>query len=381
MALTVRHLNADTTFLLTFSPSFAPANKVAQFPGSFTILIDPWLVGHSSILHPSFQISNHTTAPSVASITDLKEQPDLILVSQDKPDHCHRETLCSLPKDTNINILATPAAAKIIRSWKHFEAERIHDLEVWDEKSPETIVDITLPGFSANCEDGLVTIASLVTKRDVTGLHNAIGITYRAPSSLARNANGDFVDILDTSHTEESRASYACRPSIIRAENGTRDLQKHVDDTGSRADSAIDSASGRKPRQTTLSVLYTPHGLSSELVTPYAAQHLTPLKALPLTALFHSLNTENNAWFMGGQVVAGAPGGVELAKKFGAKHWIGAHDEAKENKGLATLFLKSRKYEAEEVQSMLEKNGNEVEQGSNTKVHMLEAGQEMRIVR
>lgn len=362
MPLTVKHLNADTTFLLTFSPSFAPANKAAQFPGSFTILIDPWLAGHSSILHPSFQISKFTTAPSIDSLAELKEQPDLILISQDKPDHCHRETLCSLPKDTSFNILATPPAAKKIRSWKHFQEDRIHELEEWDDKRPDTIVDITLPRFSENSADGLVTITNLVMKRDVTGCHNAVGITYRAPSTHTRNANGETIDLFDTFNAEGMPTLQSRSPSIIQPVSGV-------------------SGAERKAKQTTLSVLYSPHGVSPALVAPYASQHLARLEALPLTALFHSVNTQDNPWFMGGRVLAGAPGGVELVRKLGAKHWIGAHDEEKDNGGVSTLFLKSKRYEAEEVENMLLNGGEEVGQCRGTEIHMLEAGQELRIER
>src|ERR1700760_2952743 len=133
MALRIQQLNADTTFLLTFSPTFAPDSstirkKSKRFPGEYTILVDPWLSGHSSILHPAFQISHHTTPPMIASLAQLKQEVDLIIISQDKPDHCHKETLCSWPTKKKVEILATPAAAKKIRSWRHFDPLHVHSL-------------------------------------------------------------------------------------------------------------------------------------------------------------------------------------------------------------------------------------------------------------
>jgi len=119
MSLTVEKLNDDTTFLFSFAPSFAPSNNKRKLPGAFTILVDPWLAGQSSILHPVFQLANHTAPAAIKSLAELKEHPDLIIISQDKPDHCHRETLCSLPANTRTRILATPAAAKTIRAWKY----------------------------------------------------------------------------------------------------------------------------------------------------------------------------------------------------------------------------------------------------------------------
>jgi hypothetical protein len=60
---------------------------------------------------------------------------------------------------------------------------------------------------------------------------------------------------------------------------------------------------------------------------------------------------------VGGTVALGAPGGVELVKATGARNWVGAHDEAKKNKGMATIFIKSRQYDIEEVKGMLAEAG------------------------
>jgi hypothetical protein len=40
MSLTIKSLNGDTSFLLTFDPPAAPLSSPGMFPGSFTILLD-----------------------------------------------------------------------------------------------------------------------------------------------------------------------------------------------------------------------------------------------------------------------------------------------------------------------------------------------------
>ena len=369
MALRVQHLNADTTFLLTFSPLFAPDKTTTRFPGDFTILIDPWLNGPSSIFHPSFQVSHHVLEPAVASLKDIQEKVDLIIISQDKPDHCHRATLCSLPRNSKIRILATPTAAKKIKSWRHFDAGRIHAMKPYSASAADSVVNIPLPGYaSASSGPGRVTIANIPTKRDMAGLHNVVGITYQPPSSTftlntqhGRYESGSTVQLSAKGLSRPStapRARTSSDPPPPTPLNWTstsyRDRRpgKAPNIDHSRVDSGIVSSATNNEK--TLSVLYTPHGLAPHLLKPYLTNHLTPLGALPVLALFHGMTAESNPWFMGGKVALGAPGGVQLAKILGGlQYWISAHDEEKENLGLATKWCKSRAYGLEEVSGML----------------------------
>ena len=100
MSLTVTHLNADSTFLLVFRPAAAPTAGFPPSPGylpvAFSILLDPWLVGHSTVISSRFSVTRHTIPACVSSLRDLPSPPDLVIVSQDKPDHCHEETLRQL---------------------------------------------------------------------------------------------------------------------------------------------------------------------------------------------------------------------------------------------------------------------------------------------
>ena len=397
MALTIKQLNGDTTFLITCSPPFAPDHPARRkkFPGDYTILLDPWLKGHSSIGHPSFQISHHTIEPEITSLKEIREHIDLIIISQDKPDHCHKETLCSLPKERKIDILATPAAAKKIRSWKYFDDRRVHTIKPYNSTDRDTLVRLPLPAYSSGSAAGEITIANIATKLDVTGLHNAIGITYQPPSTLftlntqwERYGPGATVQLSSDGITRP--ATPARRPrtgsgspphpdnkKTLRKSVSYPYLPKAKDEAStptarSRADSGI--AQAPVNHEQVLSVIYTPHGVSPSTISRYLLAHLIPLQALPLTALFHSMNVEQNPWFMGGKVAAGVPGGVELAKLTTARNWVGAHDEVKLNKGAATVFIKSRQYDIEEVKTVL------VEAGvSGTRALRLGVGETVRV--
>lgn len=423
MALTVEKLNGDTTFLLAFAPPFAPTSPKAnrKFPGAFTILIDPWLAGQSSILHPAFQVSHHTSACAVQSLAEVPHQPDLIMISQDKSDHCHRETLCTLPRDTSTRILATPAAAKKIKSWKHFDSSVVHIIKPYSAAKPSTIIRITIPAYTSSSATGEITIANIPTKRDMTGLHNAIGITYRPPGSMLTAFEGEIVrltDMMDPSSTSPKqhkarsaiklaeipsspisltrpRASSTPRPVFLDPLGRSQTLPEHpaYRTERTRADSAhshsrlfsraekdhILAANQEK----TLSVLYTPHGLSASTLQPYLTHHLHPTTAsAPLTALFHSLTREENPWFMGGVVANGAPGGVELARLLRARNWIGAHDEVKDNRGVATSWLRTKGYGVREVEILLGEGqaGRDVDVDLATRVRVLGVGEGVRIV-
>lgn len=281
MLLAVQQLNADTTFLLTiFNPTDSDYN--------YSILIDPWLTGPSPIFHSSFAVSRHTTESAIQSLTELSKPPDLIIVSQPKNDHCNRETLCTLPKTWKGDIVAVPAAAKKIRSWKHFTNGQVRTVPAYDYKEETTIVSWPLQSASL----GHISIANIPEPYDMSAVHNAIGITYHPPPSRSQSAP--------------------------------------------------------------LQIVYAPHGLTSSFLEPYKTHHLHDTA---VDLLFHSLNTEANPKLLGGVVSNGAPGGVAIAKMLRPRRWVGAHDEVKENAGLATKLIRSRVYDLDDVEAMLRREG------------------------
>ncbi|GAD93594.1 predicted protein [Paecilomyces variotii No. 5] len=194
MSLTIKHLNADTSFLLTFSPHPDPNPNLNSLnpPKPYTILIDPWLSGPSIIGHSWFALSHHTIPSCISHLSALPD-PDLVIVSQNKRDHCHEETLRQLPRDTKAIIVAEPAAARTIQGYKHFVNHRqIVPLRKYTPGSPpgsekKGVLRFGIPALGPEGEEGEVTVAFIKARNYATGVHNAIGITYRAPTAKRRN--------------------------------------------------------------------------------------------------------------------------------------------------------------------------------------------------
>lgn len=120
-------------------------------------------------------------------------------------------------------------------------------------------------------------------------------------------------------------------------------------------------------------MIYSPHGVTYAHIKPYAIAHLVREAALPLTALLHSFDRVQNPWWLGGNISAGLPGGLEIAQNLLARAWISAHDEDKENSGFSVSSVKTRKYSVDEVRSLVENVNTNVK----TEVRVLDVGDEM----
>jgi len=330
MPLTIQSLNADSTFLLSFVPRGDSAAK------PFTVVLDPWLAGPSHILHPKFALTRLKTEPAIDSLASLPlGPPDLVLISQPKTDHCNEGTLRQLPAQSRATrIFAHPAAARKIRSWHHFPPDVVQSLPPYQSKGAGAIrVAIaprladgnegTCPDIQSTGDDGMepgeLTVALIPAKHDMTGLHNAMGITYRPPKR--------------------------------------------------RADSARDGE--------VISVLYTPHGVAEDAVLPYAQSHLAPLSALPLTILLHPMDVIRNPRLLGGTITAGSVPGVQLARALRAQTWCSAHDGEKTNTGVSVLGLTMRKYEMDEIESLVAR-GNDAKESPVCLVR-LKAGETVEV--
>lgn len=356
--MTIQHLNGDSTFLLTFAPSdvFPPSPGPTKFPGSFSILLDPWLSGPSQIWHPKFSLSNHTVPSHIQHLSELP-RPDVVLISQEKPDHCHEATLRQLPPDLRDTlILAEPAAAKKIKGWRYFNASRLCALTSFSETKSDTIIRFAIPAFTPTTTPGEVTIAFITAKRDITGLHNAIGITYRAPSFKP-------LDSLSTLNLPSTPPDSPDSPDFLTT--------------------SISEVTTLRPlpeKSRTLSLIYSPHGVNYPHIKPYVISHLVQQAALPLTALLHSFDRVQNPWWLGGNISAGLPGGLEIAQNLLARAWISAHDEDKEISGFSVSSIKTRKYSVDEVKAIL-RSGEPVAKKGNANVHtdvkILDVGEEM----
>ncbi|KAI9786784.1 MAG: hypothetical protein M1816_007791 [Peltula sp. TS41687] len=357
MSLTVKHLNADSTFLLTFRPhppstSYPFPPSPGPVPASFSIIIDPWLTGPSTIYHSKFAISRHRHPPCIASLRDLPE-PDLIIISQAKPDHCHEETLRRLPagdKNTKTTILAHPGAAKIIRSWNHFPPEKVQTLRRYDPKrDEESLWRFKIPPTTPTGTPGEVTVALMQKRLDITGVHSAIGITYQPPTTPASTPHlPPFPINLFPPSPPDSPGSV----TLV-------------------ADDMSDNPSDRP-----LSVLYSPHGISHRSVQPWASDHLRPLGGVPLTLLLHSFDEVRQPWFLGGTISRGLPGGLKLAELLRARSWIAAHDEDKFNAGVVGVTLETRKYDRLDADDVW-RRGDDDARRHHTEMHTLDSGAEL----
>lgn len=400
MSLTVKHLNGDTTFLLTFAPTdnappSPPGLPYQQAPGTFTILIDPWISGPSTMWHPKFLLSKHTSPSCIQNLSHIHE-PNVVLISQDRPDHCHEATLRQLdPTSPITTILAEPAAAKKIRGFKFFNPDMVHSLREY-EKKPDSVIRFGIHPIINGGTPGEVTISFIPAKMDMAGVHNATGITYRPPSSSYLPSN-PFSPISPTNQSrfyqasqqtpipvdlpptppktptrQTSALSYTSNPLSSTSSPPSQHCSTFSNHNRSISSASSVTSTSRMHTERALSVIYSPHGVNYPLIENYASKHLMNIAALPLTLLLHSFDRVNNPWWMGGNIAAGLPGGVEIAQKLMARCWISAHDEDKDNSGVSVMSTKTRKYNIDEVREMLRR-----ERGGNVDVANLGVGAEM----
>ncbi|KAL8831537.1 MAG: hypothetical protein Q9191_000815 [Dirinaria sp. TL-2023a] len=404
MSLTVKHLNGDTTFLLTFAPKTPTlvSSYHRQPPGTFTVLIDPWLSGPSSMWHPKFLLSKHTVESCISDLSQIPE-PNVVLVSQDKPDHCHEATLRQLnPLSKSITVLAQPAAAKRIQGMKHFDPSRVFALPTFSDRRPDSVIRFYIPPTSPDGLPGEATIAFIPAKMDMSGLHNAVGITYRPPSaptpppitfSIPTPPPNSVYELPQqpsfqaqstpltppesplqrTSMLSSSTATVSNASSQMSSATTATSMTSQTHTANSPSVSSVSSVTSRPIPEKTLSLIYSPHGVSYDLIRPYASSHLVTSAALPLTALLHSFDRVQNPWWLGGNVNAGLPGGVEIAQNLMARCWISAHDEEKENSGLAVMKVATRKYNVGQVRELVARSK------SGTDVAVLDCGEELKL--
>ena len=94
-----------------------------------------------------------------------------------------------------------------------------------------------------------------------------------------------------------------------------------------------------------------------------------------MTLLLHAFDRVQNPWYLGGNISAGLPGGIEIAQNLLAKCWIGAHDGDKDKSGVSTAKLAIKKYQVEEVRGMLAPGRGKV----RLDVRVLGVGEEMTL--
>ncbi|OIW35494.1 hypothetical protein CONLIGDRAFT_651513 [Coniochaeta ligniaria NRRL 30616] len=411
MALTVKHINDDASFLLSFEPLITDP-RTGPRPEPFRILLDPWITGPSTVLHPKMSVTHQKHQACVTSLAELPE-PDLVIISQHIPDHCNEATLRQLPATgTKTIILAEPTSARTIRGWKYFDKAKVQTIPKWDDWGPkkgENIVRIPLEPVIAGGEPGEVTVAFIPQRKDMMGLHSAVGITYRPPttspstlpaggdkpltpgtpvwtppaSPTPRKSYTNLTNLFSSSNhnpaSGELSPASPTSPGIfsLRSARSASSLPRSISSYFTTSTAATSTATtpnsppppdqpqptSSPPTQPVLSLLFSPHGISPPSLQSYATSHLSPLSALPLTALLHCFDTITNPWWLGGEILLGAPVGAVTAARLGARVWIGAHDGDKEVGGLANGLLRTRRWSREEVVAGVGRSCNAEERG------------------
>jgi hypothetical protein len=198
------HINADTTWLLSLP---YPENAICPTQRCrFNVLFDPWLKGPQSDVAGWFSTQWHKIQSSVQTIEELnrvlgereelelsaygrnsmkssrkcpsgsttigpclRNYIDVVVISHEFTDHCHRLTLEEV--DASVPCFATTKAAELIRSWHHFE--QVSDVPPFSKDSDwRTISASSLPPWMG--------IARLVTESDALYYHSAISVFYKS---------------------------------------------------------------------------------------------------------------------------------------------------------------------------------------------------------
>ncbi|KAI0199175.1 hypothetical protein F4808DRAFT_223001 [Astrocystis sublimbata] len=396
MALTVKHLNSDSSFLLSFEPVIPESVAGSVIPRPFTILLDPWITGSSTIFHARISITSHKRPACISSLAELPQPPDLVIISQHKPDHCNEATLRQLPARGDTIIIAEPASARLIKSWKYFDKEKVRTVERWEDPrltGKQSVVRIPVPPLQPNGQEGEVTVAYIPQKHDIAGLHSAIGITYKAPPTHGLkklisqsktltppstpgsyvnakqyvDAEGQVTVITPSGDTfllpptppmspvspVSSKSLRSIRSVSTLIASPTHNLYSpSFRPATSRSEKALPPSPYSHSRP--ISLIFSPHGIQYSYIAHYATSHLVAEAALPLTALLHCMDSIDNPWWLGGNICAGVPYGAEIASKLGARLWISAHDGEKNVRGLATGLLKTRRWDDKEIRGYLE---------------------------
>lgn len=142
------HLNADTSWILSLP--YPPSATRPRGRTRFNVLIDPWFTGAQSDVASWFSTQYHAIPSSIqncsvlnaalaeaetesdrsiltqsstpssaeADISARSSYIDMVAISHEFTDHCHRATLEELLPSTPI--FTTTKAAQLIRSWSHF---------------------------------------------------------------------------------------------------------------------------------------------------------------------------------------------------------------------------------------------------------------------
>jgi hypothetical protein len=222
-------------------------------------------------------------------------------------------------------IVGEPNAIKKMKRWRHFDNGNLCSLRRYKRGRSDTLFTVEIPPPSPLGSSGQVTIALLAAKSG--SVHNAIGITYREPSSIL----------------SRSRARIGSPPLSSQA--------SHFKSISSAA-SYVTSTTGHAGYEPTIAVIYSPHGVSYDVLEPWISSHLAFENASPV-AILHSTTTVNAPWYNGGNMIAGCTGGLELARQLLPTVWVAAHDFDNTNINGAVKSVYRQEYNILDIEAAL----------------------------
>ncbi|KAF3144190.1 hypothetical protein TWF703_009485 [Orbilia oligospora] len=418
MPITLRHITADSTWLITLT---SPHNPPSHAP--FNILVDPWIVGPSEVWHPKFAQNHHTTPSSIQSLEELDPQPDILLISQTKSDHCNEATCRQLSKDGSLQVYTVPGADSIVKSWKHFNPENVHRLptnESITSTSSETDKDKKDKDedeYSFETDPSIAAIVELaflpaLKPWEIPSIHIGLGITYtptqdkKLPPSppLTPPSTNLLHPTVSAAHQVPSTITLSTVPSNLSTSpsNESNPTNTTHPDSPNRFPKKPNSPSKPSSKKSinlkqpgpknslTDSLLYTPHGVPPSALTQYL--YSLPL---PLTAFLHCFVKVDNPKWLGGTVSSGLPNALKIlteVKKIraeqarlveepispksnysteyplGVKYLVATHDEEVKLEGFCSHFVKKIKWDVKEVDDELKKvAGDEALEGRRSK--------------
>ncbi|KAI9705904.1 MAG: hypothetical protein M1836_005310 [Candelina mexicana] len=218
------HLNADTSWLLQIPwPSDEEEERIY-----YNILIDPWFQGPQVDYGSWFSEQWHNTPTNIKTIQDVEDlierneaaataalrenrlgaeasngtappsttekhetnaasSIDVIVISHEFRDHCHRDTLQEANKD--IPVFATNKALKTIQAWSHFTL--VKEITPFTTNHPDWRSHSTPPLPS------WLSISRLEPSfLDLISLHSALLITFSSSDTTAPAANPSSAEAL-----------------------------------------------------------------------------------------------------------------------------------------------------------------------------------------
>ncbi|KAL6824030.1 hypothetical protein V8C40DRAFT_279841 [Trichoderma camerunense] len=358
MALNISKVCSADSFLLTFTP------VEGSIRDPFYILLDPVLEepATNNLLH-------HPHTKHIPSISHIPT-PHLVIISKGRITPPLEAALRHIALTaTKTIILADPATAKTLRTWKNFDFSIVGALSPWLDPrlvGEDRVARVPVPPCYIGGDRGEVTVSLIPQRGFMKGARAAIGITYRPspsrPSPFRRCVTMPVTTTTPGSATIVSAPQPQLLPPLpvpsigdltARLVPPTPPLTPKLPPLPPK-DTDTGLPLPRFPGKT-LSVIFSPRGTSYNSIKPYATSHLVSEAALPLTALIHSFDTEPRPLWALGRNNSYFPIGQETALALGAKAWVatcGSDDKATVRRSKRP---RTRTYLWHEVQEMLDR--------------------------